>query len=98
MTAPIGDHDRLPGNDTDKQNYVELLKELHVALQPGGYLLTAAVSAGRTTMDRAYDIPQVNRYLDFINVMSYDFHGGWENKTGEALNRQVNVQFVEHCQ
>lgn len=24
----------------------------------------------------------VNRYLDLINVMCYDYHGGWETKTG----------------
>lgn len=78
----VGDQDRTPGNDADKQHYIDLLKELHAAFQPGGYILTAAVSAGKPTIDRAYNVPEMTKYLDIINVMTYDFHGAWENKTG----------------
>lgn len=76
-----GEADRTPGRAEDKEDYISLLKELHEALHPRGYLLTAAVSAGKPTIDRAYDIPAMNKYLDFINLMTYDFHGGWDNKT-----------------
>ena len=24
----------------------------------------------------------MSKYLDWINLMTYDFHGGWESKTG----------------
>ncbi|CAG2115208.1 unnamed protein product [Medioppia subpectinata] len=77
------DHDRTPGDPKDKQNYIELLRELRAALKPHNYLLTAAVSAGKATIDVAYDVKQLDQLLDFINIMSYDFHGGsFENITG----------------
>lgn len=79
------EEDREPGVMADKQNYVLLLKELHSAFAPHGFLLTAAVSPGKPTIDRAYDVPQLSRYLDIINLMSYDFHVGKENKTGDLL-------------
>ena len=78
-----GDANRKPGVDADKENYIELLKELKEAFEPHGYLLTAAVSAGKPTIDRAYNVPEMSKYLDIINLMTYDFHGGWENRTGK---------------
>ena len=45
-------------------------------------LLSVAVSPARNTIDRSYDVPSMSRYVDFINVMSYDFHGAWERQTG----------------
>ena len=40
-----------------------------------GLLLTAAVSAGEETIERAYDIPALSEVLDLIQVMTYDYHG-----------------------
>ncbi|XP_045168107.2 acidic mammalian chitinase-like [Mercenaria mercenaria] len=37
------------------------------------YLLSAAVAAGRAVME-IYDVPALNRSLDFINLMCYDYH------------------------
>ncbi|KAH6937736.1 hypothetical protein HPB50_003743 [Hyalomma asiaticum] len=70
------------GKPEDKANFVALLRELSQEFKPYGLLLTAAVSAGKHFMDPAYDVPQVSKYLDFINVMAYDYHGGWETKAG----------------
>ena len=51
------------GSSVDKENYVKLLADLKEAFQPKGFLLTAAVSAGFWTIDTAYNIPMVSKYL-----------------------------------
>lgn len=66
----------------DKENFLLILKELRDAFKPKGYLLTSAVSAGRETIDLAYAIPKITQLMDFINIMTYDFHGSWEDFTG----------------
>uniref|UniRef100_A0A672JC88 Acidic mammalian chitinase n=1 Tax=Salarias fasciatus TaxID=181472 RepID=A0A672JC88_SALFA len=43
-------------------------------------MLTATVAAGKANIDSGYEIAKV--LLDFINVMTYDFHGAWEPFTG----------------
>ncbi|XP_066963997.1 LOW QUALITY PROTEIN: acidic mammalian chitinase-like [Macrobrachium rosenbergii] len=86
------------GNPEDYVNYISLLKELSEALHAEGMILTAAVSAGKATIDPAYNIPEMSKYLDVINLMTYDLHGSWEpyahhhsilyahpNDTGETL-------------
>uniref|UniRef100_A0A8C3XPY7 GH18 domain-containing protein n=1 Tax=Chelydra serpentina TaxID=8475 RepID=A0A8C3XPY7_CHESE len=45
-------------------------------------LVTAAVSAGKGTIDAGYEIAEIGKLLDFISVMTYDFHGGWDPVTG----------------
>lgn len=47
----------------------EMLKSSRAKLQ-----LSAAVAAGRSVMT-IYNIPALARILDFINLMTYDFHG-----------------------
>ena len=70
------------GSHNDKRNFGLLVKELNVAFKPKGFVLSAAVAAGTSKIDAAYDVPILSKYLDFINVMAYDFHGDWEAKTG----------------
>lgn len=45
-------------------------------------LLTAAVPASFEAIAAGYDVPEIAKYLDFINVMTYDFHGQWERTVG----------------
>uniref|UniRef100_A0A224YJQ1 chitinase n=1 Tax=Rhipicephalus zambeziensis TaxID=60191 RepID=A0A224YJQ1_9ACAR len=71
------------GVPQDKQNFVLLIQELRRVLGPGR-LLTAAVSAGESTVDGAYDVPAITRYLDYISVMAYDFFGAWNSYTGHC--------------
>lgn len=45
-------------------------------------LLTAAVAAEIALARQYYQIPQIARSVDFINVMAYDFHGQWDLTNG----------------
>ncbi|KAK7501473.1 hypothetical protein BaRGS_00007277 [Batillaria attramentaria] len=73
----------------DKDRFTELIKDLKAKFEQEAastrrprLLLTAAVAAGKDNIDTAYDIPQLNLYLDFISLMTYDLHGSWETHTG----------------
>uniref|UniRef100_K1PKV2 Acidic mammalian chitinase n=1 Tax=Magallana gigas TaxID=29159 RepID=K1PKV2_MAGGI len=68
-------------------------------------LLAIAVPVGEERISSGYKIPEVDRYVDFINLMAYDFHGAWEAQTGHhsPLHRgkaerwyaaQLNVQWA----
>ncbi|KAF7655579.1 hypothetical protein LDENG_00054070 [Lucifuga dentata] len=73
----------------DKMRFSLLCKELVEAFEAEAkstgnpqLMLTAAVSAGKGTIDAGYEIAKIAKHLDFINVMTYDFHGAWERFTG----------------
>jgi len=73
----------------DKQRFTLLCKELVAAYEAEAaatgntqLMVTAAVSAGKATIDAGYEIAEIAKYLNFINVMTYDFHGTWEQVTG----------------
>lgn len=73
----------------DKQRFTLLVQELRQefdleAIQTGqqALLLTAAVPAGKTNIDDGYEVPQLNAAFDWFNLMTYDFHGNWEDVTG----------------
>lgn len=70
----------LPGNvyrPEDRENYTLLLAELRRQLDEAGeYLLTIAAPASPFTIDNL-EVDAIHPYLDWINVMTYDFHGPW---------------------
>nr|UTR35845.1 chitinase [Agrotis ipsilon] len=70
------------GKPYDRENFVLLVKELSEAFEPYGYILTAALGAGKTTMETAYDLAKLSRYLDLIHMMCYDYHGTWDGVLG----------------
>lgn len=63
-----------------------------------------AVAATASSAGLSYDVPRIHPYVDFILVMTYDFHGSWNSFTGinaamyqgphdnTALLQEMNVQ------
>ncbi|CAL8367373.1 unnamed protein product [Lota lota] len=91
----------------DKQRFTLLCKELLDAFEKEAVetrrprlLVTAAVAAGKETIDNGFEIPQLSNILDFINVMTYDFHGAWDPITGHnsplyrgSSDKGINIYF-----
>jgi chitinase len=84
---PVGGGEE--GNKTrkeDKQNFTLLLRELRTQLDAQGkadrrdYLLTIAAPAGPATYANL-ELGKIHEYLDWLNLMAYDFHGGWSPLT-----------------
>ncbi|XP_047439170.1 acidic mammalian chitinase-like [Mugil cephalus] len=74
----------------DKERYTILVQEMMSAFEAEGkktnrprLMLTAAVSAGKGTIDSGYQISQIGAVLDYFHVMTYDFHGSWEHNVGQ---------------
>jgi len=83
---PAGRGNSPPG---DKQKFTKLVRELLAAFTAEAaivnkprLLLSAAVSAGFSQIDASYEAPQLGEMLDWLNLMTYDLHGDWDDVTG----------------
>ncbi|ASP37634.1 chitinase [Bacterioplanes sanyensis] len=75
------------GSPQDGAGFVVLMKELRQALdalsQETGrnYQLTAAMSGGVEKLSQV-DWEQAAQYMDYINIMTYDYYGAWNGVLG----------------
>jgi chitinase len=70
------------GRSIDLVNFPLFLRDLYNVLKPNGLLLTVAVTVTPSNAKLSYNIPEVNKYVDFINLMTYDLNGSWNPYTG----------------
>lgn len=69
-----------PSDPRQGSQYLLLLAALRSAL-PAPFILTSALPAGEWAL-RNINTSQAAGYLDFINIMAYDFAGSWTSKSG----------------
>ncbi|SHF51881.1 chitinase family 18 [Microbulbifer donghaiensis] len=68
-------------------SYVELMRVLREKLDAAGeqdnthYILTIA-SPSSGYLLRGQETMQISRYLDYVNIMTYDLHGAWNEYVG----------------
>jgi len=72
------------GEPIDKDDYVQLIKELKTGLAEAGLILSCSVGPGKDTIDDSYHLQQMAEYVDILNVMAYDYHGSWDPVTGHV--------------
>ena len=66
------------GTEADFDNFVSLVEDIRVAIGPSK-LITAAMSAAPAKL-QDFDWARLNRSMDYFNMMTYDFAGGFSNK------------------
>ncbi|MGB3393518.1 MAG: glycoside hydrolase family 18 protein [Stenotrophomonas sp.] len=80
----LGDAD-ISHSPDDRRNFTVLLEQLRARLDAEGkgqrhYLLTIAAAEGRFAA--GLELPRIAASLDWINLMTYDFHGSLTPTTG----------------
>ncbi|KAH7126619.1 chitinase [Dendryphion nanum] len=78
-----------PKNDNEARDYVTLLAETRRALNAYSpqrhLLLTVASPAGSKNYD-IMRLAEMDQYLDFWNLMAYDYSGSWDTLAGHNAN------------
>lgn len=64
------------GGGRERQHFSQLLREIRMEYirEKRDYLLTVAAAAPEAIVDISYDVDQLNLYVDYVNIMTYDFH------------------------
>jgi len=92
---PVEGGDNIPHRPSDKENYVELVKLIRQKLNAQSardgktYLLTIAAAANQNYVNNI-NVPEMMKYLDWINLMTYDYHGGFDPQTNHNAPLYLN--------
>jgi len=70
-----------PSDRQQGRNYVLLLQNLRRYLPSSAYTLTTALPAGEWALQHI-PLGEASRYLNFINLMAYDYAGSWTPASG----------------
>ncbi|MDA3729952.1 glycoside hydrolase family 18 protein [Niameybacter massiliensis] len=77
----------IKGCREDKQNFTLLLKEMREAFDEvnKAYMLTIAAGGGKYYL-KGVEMGEAIKYLDYVQLMTYDLRGGFQTLTGHHTN------------
>ena len=87
----------------DKQNFTLMLKELRTQLDsmaarfnPGRHYEVTIAAGGNQQFVNHTDMADVQKYLDYVNLMTYDYHTSASDSTGYLTNLYPSPLDPEH--
>ncbi|KAE8353840.1 hypothetical protein BDV28DRAFT_132353 [Aspergillus coremiiformis] len=86
------------GKPEDTKNYVLLLKTLRETFDASGSKFGLSFTAPSSYWYlRWFDLPNMVKYADWINVMTYDLHGVWDQKDpiGSIVQGHTNLTEIK---
>lgn len=86
------------GKAEDTENYVLLLKTLRETFDASGNTFGLTFTAPSSYWYlRWFDLPNMAKYVDWINVMSYDLHGVWDSQDpiGSIVQGHTNLTEIK---
>uniref|UniRef100_A0A1B0D7M5 Chitinase n=1 Tax=Phlebotomus papatasi TaxID=29031 RepID=A0A1B0D7M5_PHLPP len=74
------------GPSADKTNFAKFMEEMSAEFRRQDPPMTLGVSLSGyiEVIKEAYDLKSLSQSADFMPVMTYDYHGAWEGKTGHV--------------
>lgn len=88
--SPVMQHRGEVAKPQQRQQYLELIKATRAALDNlsrtsgQSYGLSVTLSADAQMMPN-WPLPEMQHYVDFISLLSIDFHGRWNKNTGHYV-------------
>ncbi len=67
--------------NNDRANFVSMIRALRDSLNSAGRNLTLSITSGGSVRS-GYDINSLYPLLDWVGVMTYDYHGSWTSNSG----------------
>jgi chitinase len=72
----------VPNAPADTQPCIQLMQALRNELPEPQWLISMAIPSDPRGYGTGFDVPALAPLVDFINVMTYDFHGPWTDHDG----------------
>ncbi|XP_055636577.1 probable chitinase 10 [Toxorhynchites rutilus septentrionalis] len=72
------------GPSSDRPNLTKLIMEMKREFAKKDLLVSMSISGYKEVLTEAYEIAQLSKTVDFMTVMTYDYHGSWESQTGHV--------------
>lgn len=84
------------GSPEDTMNFLQLVKEMRTTFT-SKYLITIAAPASYWYL-KNFAIGEMSKYVDFINIMTYDIHGTWDAdiaSLGPLVRSHTNIKEID---
>ncbi len=69
-------------SSADRNNVTKLIREMHAAFEREGRDIGISIALPSVDWKNGYDLPAILDYVEWLGVMTYDFHGSWTDRGG----------------